>query len=240
MGYAALQTMFKKIAIGLGGVALITAVALFVLYRRVTALPEWAQDEVAQQEAMDPDAPIQWEAETRGAEALPPEIAEALPPEPPPPAPAPGEPIGEPAPPKRTAEPERYVLRGFHRRGKGTGKDAVRASKAVLENGRLEAGVVLDLSRIEDAKMSDSDRGLYEGALQAFPPLRSKNVYVGVETRPVRKGDVLQLGKTAKLRIGKVRYDLGAAASKLGMSEDGLRRALDQNMRKLGFKAPRK
>ena len=101
------------------------------------------------------------------------------------------------------------------------------------------AGVVLDLSRIEDAKMSDADRGLYEGALQAFPPLRKKNVYVGVETRPIRKDGVLQLGKTAKLRVGSIRYDLGSAARKLGMTEAGLRKALNEHMRRLGFKAPR-
>ena len=71
------------------------------------------------------------------------------------------------------------------------------------------------------------------------PPLRKKNVYVGVETRPVRKDGVLQLGSRAKLRVGNVRYDLGSAANKLGMSEAGLRKALNKNLRKLGFKAPR-
>ena len=231
--------MLKKLAIALGVLLVIAAVVLFVLYRRVTALPDWAAEEVAQQEALDPDAPVQWEAESEGEAPLPPEIAEALPPEPPEPEPAvqpaPGEAVAKPAP----SRPQRFVLRGFHRRGKGAGKEAVRASKAVLEDGRLEAGVVLDLSRIEDAEMSDSDRGLYEGALQAFPPLRQKNVYVGVETRPVRKDGVLQLGKTAKLRIGSIRYDLGAAAGKLGMSEAALRKALNRNMRQLGFKAPR-
>lgn len=234
--------MLKKLAIALGIVLVVGAVVMFVLYRQVTALPDWAEDEVAEQEAMDPDAPVVWEAEGESDEPLPPEVAEALPPEPvaqpelaPPPTPP--DASAEPTPPKKKAK--RYVLKGFHRRGKGAGKKAVRASKAVLENGRLEAGVVLDLSRIKDAKMSDTDRGLYEGALEAFPPLRKKNVYVGVETRPVRKDGVLQLGSRAKLRVGNVRYDLGSAASKLGMSEAGLRKALNKNLRKLGFKAPR-
>lgn len=229
--------MLKKLAIAFGVVLLIGAVVVFVLYRQVTALPEWAEDEVAEQEAMDPDAPVVWEAEGEDAEALPPEVAEALPPEPVAAPPGPTEPAASPAPTKKK-KAKRYVLKGFHRRGKGAGKKAVRASKAVLENGRLEAGVVLDLSRIEDAKMSDSDRGLYEGALEAFPPLRKKNVYVGVETRPIRKDGVLQIGEKAKLRVGNVRYDLGSAARKLGMSEAGLRKALNKNLRKLGFKAP--
>jgi hypothetical protein len=231
--------MLKKLAIAAALVLLLGGAVAFVLYRQVTALPEWADDEVAEQEAMDPDAPVVWEAESDGEEPLPLEVAEALPPEPPEAEqPAPGEAVAKPTPdPKK--KPKRYVLRGFHRRGKGAGKQAVRASKAVLENGRLEAGVVLDLSRIQDTKMSDSDRSLYEGALKAFPPLRKKNVYVGVETRPVRKDGALQLGKRAKLRVGKIRYDLGSAARKLGMSEAGLREALNKNLRQLGFKPPR-
>ncbi len=229
--------MLKKLAIAFGVVLLIGAVVVFVLYRQVTALPEWAEDEVAEQEAMDPDAPVVWEAEGEGAEVLPPEVAEALPGEPAAAPPGPAEPAASSSQTTKK-KAKRYVLKGFHRRGKGAGKEAVRASKAVLDNGRLEAGVVLDLSRIEDATMSDSDRGLYEGALEAFPPLRKKNVYVGVETRPVREHGVLQLGDEAKLRVGNVRYDLGSAARKLGMSEAGLRKALNGNLRKLGFKAP--
>ncbi len=228
--------MLKKVLLALGALLLVAAIAMFVLYRRATALPDWAEAEVAEQEALDPEAPIAWEAESDSEPSLPLEVAEALPPEPQP-GPNTGQPAAAPAP-QRASKPKRYVLRGFHRRGKGAGKDAVRASKAVLENGRLEAGVVLDLSRIEDAKMSDSDRGLYEGALRAFPPLRQKNVYVGVETRPVRNNGRLELGANPKLRVGKIRYDLGAAAGKLGMSEAGLRNQLNENLRSLGFKDP--
>ncbi len=235
--------MLKKFAIALGVLALLAGVAVFVLYRQATALPEWADAEVAEQTHLDPDAPVVWEAESAGSAPLSAELEAALPPEPAPSSPAPT--AGSPRPASdasstRTKEKkaQRYVLKGFHRRGKGAGKDAVRASKAVLENGRLEAGVVLDLSRIEDAQMSDSDRGLYEGALSAFPPLRKKNVYVGVETRPIRKDGVLQLGQDAKLRVGSIRYNLGSAAQKLGMSEAALRQNLNRNLRSLGFKDP--
>lgn len=234
--------MLKKVAIALSVLALLAGIAAFVLYRQATALPEWADAEVAEQANLDPDAPVVWEAESETSESLPPEVEAALPPEPAPQDPAPEadspQPAHKPSPARKKKKAQRYVLKGFHRRGKGAGKDAVRASKAVLENGRLEAGVVLDLSRIKDAKMSDSDRGLYEGALDAFPPLRKKNVYVGVETRPIRKDGVLQLGKDAKLRVGSIRYDIGSAAKKLGMSEAGLRKKLNRDLRRLGFKDP--
>ncbi|MGH1344722.1 MAG: hypothetical protein ACRBN8_24395 [Nannocystales bacterium] len=234
--------MLKKVAIALGVLVLLAGVAVFVLYRQATALPDWADAEVAEQAAADPNAPIVWEAESEGDEPLAPELEAALPADPPtsPPATEAQAPpsASRPAQARPKKKAKRYVLRGFHRRGKGAGKDAVRASKAVLEGGRLEAGVVLDLARIQDAKMSDSDRGLYEGALDAFPPLRKKNVYVGVETRPVRKQGVLQLGKDAKLRVGSIRYSIGSAAGKLGMSEAGLRKNLNRHLKRLGFKDP--
>ncbi len=234
--------MLKKIAIALGVLTLLGGIALFVLYRQATALPDWAEAEVAEQADLDPDAPVVWEAESEGEPVLAPELEAALPPDPLPLSPNPevrtSPSAGKPKATRSKKKAKRYVLKGFHRRGKGAGKDAVRASKAVLENGRLEAGVVLDLARIQDAKMSDSDRGLYEGALDAFPPLRKKNVYVGVETRPVRKDGVLQLGTDAKLRVGSIRYSIGSAAKKLGMSEAGLRKNLNRHLRRLGFKDP--
>lgn len=234
--------MLKKIAIALGVLTLLAGIAMFILYRQATALPDWAEVEVAEQSDLDPDAPILWEAESEGDQVSAPELEALLPPDPLPIAPnvevrsRPS--ASEPNPARKKKKTQRYVLKGFHRRGKGAGKDAVRASKAVLENGRLEAGVVLDLSRIKDAKMSDTDRGLYEGALDAFPPLRKKNVYVGVETRPIRTDGLLQLGKDAKLRVGSIRYNLGSAAKKLGMSEAGLRNKLNRDLRRLGFKDP--
>jgi len=234
--------MLKKIAIALGILTLLAGIAMFMLYRKATALPDWAEAEVAEQADLDPDAPVLWEAESEGDEVLSPELEAALPADPlpiPPNVEIRSRPsASKPKPARVKKKAKRYVLKGFHRRGKGAGKDAVRASKAVLDNGRLEAGVVLDLARIEDAKMSDSDRGLYEGALGAFPPLRKKNVYVGVETRPVRKDGVLQLGSDAKLRVGSIRYSIGSAAKKLGMSEAGLRKNLNRHLRRLGFKDP--
>ncbi|MEM6292101.1 MAG: hypothetical protein AAGA54_12575 [Myxococcota bacterium] len=229
--------MLKKVAIALGVGLTIAALIVFVLYRQLSTLPEWADAEVAEQEQLDPDAPVVWEADGEPIEALPLEVAEALPPDPVGGQPAPSPTTATPAAPTKK-KPKRYVLKGFHRKGKGVGKTAVRASKAVLENGRLEAGLVLDLSRLEDAKMSDTDRGLYEGALDAFPPLRKKNVYVGVETKPVRTKGVLQLGKRPKLRIGSLRYDLATVAGKLGMSEAALRKNINRNLRTLGFNDP--
>jgi len=239
--------MWKKIAIALLLLATAGAVGAYVLWRQATAMPDWVDAAIEEQsEAADPDAPLEWEAETEADNELPPEVAEALE-EHLPPEPAVDAPAGTPRPspnakpkpkPKRKRKAKRYVLKGFHRKGRGKGKTAVRASRAVLEDGRLEAGVVLDLSRLEDAGLSETDRSVYDNAIKAFPALASRNVYVGIEDRPVRKGKVLQLGPKPKLRVGNLRYDLAKAAAKLDMSEAQLRRSFNRQLRSLGFEAP--
>lgn len=238
--------MLKKVAIALGLVLLIAAVAAFVLWRQATALPEWTDEALEEQAQLDPDAPIEWQAESEG-DPLPPEVAEAMPelpdvsskdtPRTTPKATDP--PKASSKSKRRKKKPKRYVLKGFHRRGKGAGKSAVRASRAVLEDGSLEAGLVLDLKRLEDdGGLSESDRSVYERATKAFPALKSRNVYVGIEDRPVEKDGVLQLGPHPKVRVGNLRYDLAKAAGKLGMSESDLRRDFNRELRRLGFKDP--
>ncbi len=229
--------MLKKVAIVVVVLALLGAVAAYVLWRQATALPEWAEDEVAEQAELSPDAPLEWEPQTGGSEDPPSaEVAEALRAAEADPQPGPAAPQRRARKPRRKAK--RYVLKGFHRKGKGNGKTAVRASRAVLEGDELEAGVVLDLSRLKEGGMSESDRSVYERAIRAFPSLKSRNVYVGIEDHPVQKDGVLQLGSQPKLRVGNLRYDLGKAAAKLDMSEAELRRSFNRELRRLGFKDP--
>ncbi|MBV1857689.1 MAG: hypothetical protein KUG77_04695, partial [Nannocystaceae bacterium] len=70
--------MLKKIAIALCMLALLAGIAIFVLYRQATALPDWAQREVAEQANLDPNAPVVWEAESENDAVVAPELDSAL------------------------------------------------------------------------------------------------------------------------------------------------------------------
>ena len=241
------MSLFKKIAIGLAVVALIGAGVAYYMFRQATALPEWYEAELAVEELRTADSEgedIGWEPLEPDSEVEPDD--EEIEPATPPVGGAAGPQGAAPAPAKpktrrrKSAGPK--VMRGFHRRsrrGKKKGKKtAVKASRATYHKGKLEAGVVLDLSRVPKDKLTEADKKLYDRAVRGFPGLTKRDVYVGVEDHPITRDGVLQLGSNPKVRVGNLRYSLPSAASKLGMSESQLRRDFNNELRRLGFTNP--
>lgn len=136
----------------------------------------------------------------------------------------------------------RKELRNFHRKAARKSpevKAAIKASKATWDEGQLEAGVVADLRELPTEKMSGDQQGLFERARQAFPSLTERDVYIGVEDpSPVVKNGHIEVGPSARVKIGKFTYSLDGAAEKLGMSPAQLRGELNKQMRELGVDAP--
>jgi hypothetical protein len=134
-------------------------------------------------------------------------------------------------------------LRNFHRKAARKSpevKAVIKASRATLDDGRLEAGVVADLRELPTEKMSGDQQGLFARARQAFPSLTERDVYIGVEDpSPVRKGGRFEVGPSARVKIGEFTYSLDGAADKLGMTPAQLRSELNLRMYELGVEAPR-
>lgn len=163
---------------------------------------------------------------------------------------------------KRSGKAKRHELRGFHRgltkqrkrrkkepplspaekaaREEAAKKkaQAVRASRAVYEDGHLEVGVILDLSDFPADKLNDKDRARYERAVKNFPGLTNRDVWVGVEDDAVIVDGYLQLGADAKVRVGKLTYSLAGAAKRLGMKPEQLLREVNRELRRAGFVDP--
>lgn|GEM_PF-1358180 len=163
---------------------------------------------------------------------------------------------------KRSSKAKRHELRGFHRgmtkrrkrRKKGPPLSpaekaaredaakkkakAVRASRAVYEDGHLEVGVILDLSDFPVDKLNEKDRARYERAIKNFPGLTNRDVWVGVEDEAVIMDGYLQLGADAKVRVGKLTYSLAGAAKRLGMKPEQLLREVNRELRRAGFVDP--
>ena len=177
--------------------------------------------------------------------------------------PAPEKPAAEPKrKKKRSRKAKRHELRGFHRgltkrrkkRRKGpplspaekaareeattTKAKAVRASRAVYEDGHLEVGVVLDLADFPADKLAPKERARYERAVKNFPGLTNRDVWVGVEDDAVIVDGYLQLGLDAKVRVGKLTYSLAGAAKRLGMKPEQLLREVNRELRRAGFVDP--
>ncbi|MCX4243529.1 hypothetical protein [Paraliomyxa miuraensis] len=255
----------KKLAITaavLGGLLMVAVGVVAHLWHQATALPKWYTEgdvedyagEISSGEAKPsrwialdeqgnrfPEDPIEGGAEAVEGRAEPgPVIAFE-------PAAAPQprreDSYDEPDPPRLRIPrsgpaPSRHELRGFHRNVKKP-SPAVRASRAVYEDGQLEIGVILDLRRLPTNELGPRDRARYERAIENFPSLIERDVWVGVEDQPLSVEGYLALSPGAEVRVGELRYSLDDAAKRLGMTPLQLRLELNRALRRLGFVDPR-
>jgi hypothetical protein len=249
-----IPAMGRRIAIAAAVIVALLALGGAWVWHQIFALPDWYTDgeAAALQVPTDPDAPPQWIALGEDDEPLPDEQqpafealdeAQGVPPLQEPAGADAQPPVeAEPAPAKRKKtrrKAKAHELRGFHHQSRAkAGKTAVKASRARYEDGRLEAGVIMDLSKVPRERLSAKDRALYERAVDNFPGLTKRDVYVGIEDRPVERDGFLQLGPEPKVRVGNLRYSLSSAAAKLGFTPERLRGELDRELRRLGMKAP--
>jgi hypothetical protein len=233
--------VLRKLIIAVAAVLMLVIGVGAYLWREATALPDWyteagpaALDEYAAEDVADAPPPVWVPAIEQGDTPVEPSTV--------------ADPAVAQEAPSKSASPERtrkrrntarHELRGFHRRGtKSDGRSAVKVSRAIYEDGRFQAGVVVDLSRIPKDKLVARDRELYDRAVDQFPGITKRDVYIGIEDRPVSADGVLQLGPAPEVRVGNLRYPLDTAARKIGMSPAELRRELDLELHRLGFVDP--
>lgn len=235
--------VLKKIAIGVAIVAVIGLGIVAWFWHQATALPDWYVQEDGQQSPLqpnDPEDPPRWVAvdpegkPLKEYEPIPLEVQDA-----------PEADAKAPPAPKATkgrAKGKRHEIRGFHRRAvpgeDGKQVQAVKASRATYEDGELELGMIVDLSRFPKDKLNDADRRRLDKAVKNFPALTKRDVWVGVEDHPLNVDGYLQLGPHAQVRVGKLRYSLASAATKVGMTPAQLRTELNRELRRLGLVDP--
>lgn len=224
--------MKSKWIISLVVVAVVAAGAGYYHWSKATALPDWytaSADELPPVAATPGLAPPNRAAQSSDA-ATPPIVWTPVGPPPPPRAPD-----GQ-ALPKQPRE-----VRNFHLRSAAKNpalRKAVQGSRATYEDGTLEAGVVINLSKIPRDKLSTNDRKTFDRAMKSFPPLRGRDVYVGLEDRTVTRDGILQLGPSTKIKIGKLSYSLDTVAKRLGLSAASIRRQINRELRRLEVRDP--
>ncbi len=149
--------------------------------------------------------------------------------------------------PSEPDQPRRYQIRNPHLRPKATAKakpitKAIKGSRAIWaevgSHQELDAGAVINLSEMDLDKLNAADRESYRKAIDAFPALTGRDVYVGLEGQVGRQGDRLVLSPTTQLRVGDTHYSLKTAAKRLGMSEAKLRDTIEKELGKLDVHPP--
>ncbi len=243
------MSVLKKIAIVVAVLVVVAAGAVGWMWHQATALPDWYTEQPADElESTQPGsepAPPRWIAQNEDGQVVPDATPVPL-------APAPQDENGadETAPPRPAPSParrtrsspaaKRHELRGFHRARTKKGKDhgAVKASRAVYQDGHLEIGLILDLSRLPRDELKKRDRQRYDRAVANFPGVTERDVWVGVDDEPITVMGYLQLSPQAEVRVGKLTYSLASAAKRIGMRPIELRVQLNRELRKLGLVDP--
>lgn len=141
-----------------------------------------------------------------------------------------------------TKEGDGKQMRNFHmrtRKIKPALRKAIKGSRATVKDGKVEAGLVANVGDVPEQELSENDRTFLKKATDAFPSLKERDVYIGVEGDTVIKDGKVQLGDNSKVRIGNLTYSLPDAAARLGMNEAKLRAELNAELAKMGVGAPK-
>ncbi len=149
------------------------------------------------------------------------------------------EPVWVPA-----ADGESQEMRNFHTRSKRIKpvlRRAIKGSRVTYKkNGQVEAGMVANIGDVREEELSTNDRSFLEQATSAFPSLKQRDIYIGVEGDTVVNNGVVQLGKDPQVKIGNLSYSLPDAAARLGLNEAKLRAELNAELARMGVHAPSK
>jgi hypothetical protein len=204
--------MLKKIGLVLLVLLLVAAGLVYYLFYQATSLPDWYTEESAAGEAAEPavlpNGNLAW--------------ADA---------------------PSKTGEAgKRKELRNFHKKAAKKNPEVakvIKSSRASFENGVLEMGVVADLRNLPQDKLRGDQAEFFQKVRTTFPSATDREVYIGVEDgAPAFKNGSIELGPSAKLRIGNLSYDIDAAANKMGMAPAALRAQFNDQIRQLGVTPP--
>ncbi|PRQ07204.1 hypothetical protein [Enhygromyxa salina] len=205
--------MAKKIGVVALVLVVLLAAGLGWMWHRITALPDWytSADMIAEDGSPRVDEDwVQIPAAERPADA--------------------------------PAGAEVYQLRNPHlRAGKKTApiKQAIKQSRATYSAGSLDAGAVINLSKMDLDSLNDTERARYEDTIEAFPALTGRDVYVGIEGGVADREGKLALGPQTMLRVGDTRYSLKTVAKRLGISEAELRSTIQKELGRINVEPPK-
>ncbi len=93
---------------------------------------------------------------------------------------------------------------------------------ATIKDGAVEAGVVLNVSALRSRDLAEPEKDTIDQAIQTFPFLENRSVYLAIEGKPTVKNGQLLFDETTKIKVGNVSLTLSEAAQKLGMSRKEL------------------
>lgn len=112
--------------------------------------------------------------------------------------------------------------------------DSAQDIRTSLANGRLESGVVMNLSKLPVEALPEEGQQVVEQITQTFPFLANRDVYLGVEGSPTIVGGQFSLDDT-HVKIGQIKLPVANVASQLGISQADIENQLGAVLEQQGL-----
>lgn len=96
---------------------------------------------------------------------------------------------------------------------------AVKAVKTEIEHGKLKSGAIVNISEISTAHLGKNEVPELTKVIKAFPTLENREVYIGIEGRPILKNGQLRFDEDSKIKVGNLSFTQAELSEKLGIPE---------------------
>jgi len=110
---------------------------------------------------------------------------------------------------------------------------AVKGINTTIKEGRVESGAVVNLAEVPLEQLSQGERSTLTKVIAAFPDLKQRTVYVGIEGKPIVQNGQVRLDANTRLRLGDLSFTPEQIAQRLGVPENKVRQQIELEL-KLG------
>jgi len=100
---------------------------------------------------------------------------------------------------------------------------AVKAVKTDIVDGKLKTGAIVNISEIPTAQLGKTEAAALKKVIKAFPTLEDRQVYIGVEGKPILKSGELIFDENSKIKIGNLSFTQAELSEKLGIPESKIK-----------------
>jgi hypothetical protein len=103
----------------------------------------------------------------------------------------------------------------------------VSSIRTTIQNGRIESGTVVNLSELPKHQLDENQNAAIEKLVNTFPPLKDRDVYVGISGKPLVENGQLEWDDNTKIKLGDLSLSINELAQRLGVSPEKLKQELN-------------
>jgi hypothetical protein len=99
--------------------------------------------------------------------------------------------------------------------------------RTTIGDGRIESGTVVNLSGLPKNQLDEKQNAAIEKLVNTFPPLKDRDVYVGISGKPLVENGQLEWDDNTKIKLGNLSLSINELAQRLDVSPETLKQELN-------------